>query len=109
MFLGSALHARLLDREQIYHVAPDDVDLRTKKGKQWAAEHSDLPILTKDKHEWVVAASNATRNHGLAWSVMCGGRREVSLFAKYRGRLMKGRPDVFNPPRSSTSDPLRCE
>jgi len=62
--------------------------------KEWMRGHQDRPILTEAEDDEVHAICNGLWRHPLAWPLISGGRREVSIFAEYGGRMMKGRADI---------------
>jgi exodeoxyribonuclease VIII len=102
MQYGTLLHAAILENLFDYHVRPAEVNGKEWHSsrndcKEWTAAHQDLPIVSADQDDEIRMVARTVRKHPLAWQLIKNSRREVSLFAEYGGRLMKGRVDALNP------------
>jgi len=103
MLYGSLLHAAILEQLFDYHVQPETKsdgkpwNYNATECKEWRALRFDLPIVTQEEDEEIRMVARHVRNHPLAWPLLKGSRRELSVFAEYGGHFMKGRPDAFNP------------
>jgi exodeoxyribonuclease VIII len=101
MQYGTILHAAILECLFDYHVRPNELNGKDWHGartdcKAWIEAHSDMPVLTEDQDAEIRLVARTVQKHPLAWPLLKGSRREVSLFANYGGRLMKGRADAIN-------------
>lgn len=72
------------------YVRPEGIDGRTKEGKAWAADHADLPCVSQEDHEHIMAMSRAVWANKTAASVLGSGDTEVSMFCRMRS---KGDPE----------------
>lgn len=112
MAFGTILHAALLeDKEGHFYVRPDTYGADGKRWnanatecKQWLADHADKPVISREQWEQIVACQSAAREHHLAGPLIQDAQTEVSLFANYAGRLLKGRADIFAPERGYIAD-----
>lgn len=102
MEYGTILHAAILENLFDYHIRPDELNGKAWHGartdcKEWIEAHQDMPVLSADQDAEIRLVARTVRKHPLAWPLLKGSKREVSLFAEYGGRLMKGRADALNP------------
>ena len=102
MEYGTILHAAILEGLFDYHVRPEILNDKPWHGartdcKEWLAARSDMPVLSADQDDEIRLVARHVRKHPLAWPLLKGSRREVSLFGEYGGRLVKGRVDALNP------------
>lgn len=102
MQYGTILHAAILENLFDYHIRPDELNGKPWHGarndcKEWLETHADMPVLSAEQDAEIRLVARTVRKHPLAWPLLKGSKREVSLFAEYGGRLMKGRADALNP------------
>ena len=108
MLTGSALHALVLEGEEVfaerYAVAPAGIDRRKKEGKEaWAAfleEHGDKEHLSAEQDGAIRAMAAAIAAHPAAARLLARCReREKSIFWEdpATGILCKGRLDGYDP------------
>ena len=96
--MGTLVHAAILlpDDKPAFHVRPQGLDMRTKDGKEWAAEHADLPCLSSDAAASIDAMRMAVHRHPTASRLLKNADYERSLFVKDdAGTLRKLRPDIL--------------
>lgn len=102
MSYGTILHAAILENDFDYYVRPETRSdggkwtRASKECQEWHSLHSDREVLSPADDAEVRLVARTVRKHPLAWPLLKGSRREVSLFAEYGGRLMKGRADAVN-------------
>jgi exodeoxyribonuclease VIII len=101
MKAGTLLHTALLEPWNMggYVVRPDDVDPRTKAGKEWAAMHAGLGIITAEQHDTVKQQIKAIHAVPTLHELLCtaGAVAESSVFwvDAATGLNCRARPDLM--------------
>lgn len=105
MLMGSAFHTAVLEPDkfsELYCVAPEGIDRRTKVGKEaWAAfqlENAGKEILKPDVMEAIRGMEAAITGHPLAKPLVRGGTAEQSMYWEpsiVEGVTSKCRPDFI--------------
>lgn len=104
MKAGTLLHTALLEPWNMggYVVKPDDIDMRTKAGKEWGATYAGLTIITQDQHETTSSQIKAIHAVPLLHDLLCrqGNAAEASVFwdDAATGMPCRARPDLMTDP-----------
>lgn len=92
--LGRAVHCAVLEPDRFaerYVVPPGDLDLRTKRGRQWKEEHTELTVVPQD----VPRIAEAVLSHGEASELLSGVQTEYTVeWVGYTGLTCKARLDA---------------
>lgn len=105
---GTLLHACLLEPSKADFVEkPDDVDYRTKAGKEWR-DSQVLPILNKEEADNIRGAQAALRKHPTVQAIIGSApdhAKEVAVFRHHEetGLLLKGRIDILTTDREENT------
>ena len=99
MFMGTAVHARLLEPESFandYVVASED-DKRSKAYKEFEAANSGKLILTKSQAESIEGVADSVASHASASTLLRAGHVEHSIIwqDEETGIWLKIRPDCL--------------
>lgn len=96
---GRAFDAMLTEPEKFaeqFIVAPDDLDRRTKAGKEWAAANAAKAILDGDEAGQLRGMTSAILAHPLARQFVLEGERQVTVRGKHAcGLELQTRPDLI--------------
>jgi exodeoxyribonuclease VIII len=101
MKAGTLLHTALLEPHLMgaYAVRPDDIDARTKAGKEWAASHNGREIITQEQHDTVRQQIKALRSVQVIDDLLKSRHQaaETSVFwvDKETGLQCRARPDFM--------------
>ena len=102
MKLGTAIHAAFLEPEtfyDIYEIANEKFDLRTKVGKQKKQEFEEKAkgkiVLKADQYDVIKKLKKRIRTNELAQHYL-KGEKELSHYLEYEGLPVRVRPDVIN-------------
>jgi len=105
MNIGTALHSVLLEGNLDYYVKPTHYANGEKpwngnatECKAWIASHQDKPIITEAELDYINSAACYVQTHHHTSGLLNGGNSELSVFARIKGRLFKGRFDYFKQP-----------
>jgi exodeoxyribonuclease VIII len=104
MKAGTLLHTALLEPWNMggYVVRPDDVDPRTKAGKEWAATHEGREIISAEQHDTVrqqITAIHAVPElHMLLTSGVTVAESSVFWKDAATGLQCRARPDLMTDP-----------
>lgn len=104
MKAGTLLHTALLEPWNMggYVVRPDDVDARTKAGKEWLASHAGREIITAEQHETVKQQIKAIHAEPTLHMLLTSGFTvaESSVFWQdaATGLQCRARPDLMTDP-----------
>lgn len=100
MVLGGAFHQATLEPYEFYEkyaIAPDDINLRTKAGKEEYAAFKELhkgkEIITAEVSVTASIMADTVRNHNIAKKFITGGDTELTIIWEINGILCKGRID----------------
>lgn len=99
MAFGTAFHSYVLEPGKFateYAVRPDDVDFRTKVGKEWRAANGDKPLVTEEEFATIKGMAAAMRAKPMTAKLLAGAKPEVTLFDQIAGTWVKSRPDALN-------------
>jgi exodeoxyribonuclease VIII len=95
----AVLEPHLLDRR--YLVRPPGLDMRTKAGKEWLAEHAESgrTIVTEEQYANALAIGEAVRRHPYARELLAAGVAETTVVwnDEETGERLKGRIDWLTP------------
>jgi len=104
MKAGTLLHTALLEPHMMgaYVVRPDDVDMRTKACKEWAATHEGREIISAEQHDTVrqqIKAIHAVPDlHMLLTSRFTVAESSVFWQDAATGLQCRARPDLMTDP-----------
>jgi len=93
---GRLVHCLTLDVSAFdseFIIKPEDVDFRTKAGKEWRASVGERAVVDVEEMERARAISDAIHADRDAGPMLKDGEPEVSLFADCGGVEVKARPD----------------
>lgn len=103
MRFGTAVHAAVLEPDKFataYTVRPDDMDYRTKAGKDWREEQiaNGRLILTADDNDRIIQMRDSIMSHPRCRSIIEGATVETTIRwqDEETGVLCKGRIDIVN-------------
>jgi exodeoxyribonuclease VIII len=99
MQFGTAFHSYVLEPGKFaaeYAIRPDDVDFRTKAGKEWRAANGDKPLVTEEEFATIKGMAAAMRAKPMTAKLLAGAKPEVTLFDQIAGTWVKSRPDALN-------------
>ena len=100
LLFGRIVHQMTLepDAPAWWVVPPDDVDLRTKAGKDWKAANEHRKVVKKDTWANIIGVWGAIRSHMGIYRELTQGQREVSVYRKHTSEagtvLRRGRIDL---------------
>jgi hypothetical protein len=100
MQIGTAVHALTLEPvkfAQDYTVLLDDIDKRSKAGKEaWAAlEAQNKILLTRDEFEQIKNISEAVKTHPTAEKILEFGFAELEIYTQIQGIPAKAKMDWY--------------
>ena len=93
---GTLTHSLLLLDERNYIVKPQDIDLRTKAGKEWKESCGAKIVIDEAQAAALDAMNDNFRSHPQYEIVFAAADKELSAFKKcpHTGILCKGRMDI---------------
>lgn len=100
MIAGTLTHLAILEPDKFgdglsHFTRPEGMTFTTKEGKQWKAEHSELPIISGETLAQIIGRRDAVMRHDIARLMLKKGKAEQSLYAVHAptGVLRRGRLD----------------
>jgi hypothetical protein len=112
MKIGSFTHTCILEPEKMagsFVVRPDDIDARTKAGKEWLASQTAETIIPQKQADMLARMVDAVWSHPEASALISGSDREKSLFAGDGDLQLKGRIDCLTKSGNIIADLKTCE
>ena len=112
MKIGSLTHTCILEPEKMagsFVVRPDDIDARTKAGKEWIAAQTAETIIPQKQADMLARMVEAVWSHPEASALISGSDREKSLFAGDGDLQLKGRIDCLTKSGNIIADLKTCE
>jgi exodeoxyribonuclease VIII len=112
MKIGSLTHTCILEPEKMagsFMVKPDNIDGRSKAGKEWLAGQTAETIISQREADMLSRMVDAVWKHPLASEIIAHSDREKSLFAEQDGLWLKGRIDCLLTSGTIIADLKTCE
>lgn len=94
--IGTLTHRVILEGKGDFVIEPEDVDLRTKAGKEWLSKQGDVRIVKSEIAKSIAGMRESVLRHPVAKAILeSKGDNEVSCWAAdpATGLLLKGRAD----------------
>jgi exodeoxyribonuclease VIII len=85
MMLGTAIHTAVLEPDEFvktYCVKPDDVDFRTKEGKDWKADNYFKTILTASQMATCQGIAASCQSNKITAKLLESGKPELSYHVR---------------------------